>query len=92
MIAVLTVIPFLSIVDSYEKLTVTPPQLSSFASSMEPNNIRAATSTFTLADTPFCNSLEKALATGSTNDRTMIHAFVSTSGHFPFLHTMCYSP
>ena len=46
------------------------------------------TSTFTLTDTPFCNSLHGALARGSSADRTMIHAFVSNSGHFPFLHNV----
>jgi hypothetical protein len=51
------------------------------------SNLRG-TSTFTLTDNPFCNSLHGALARGSSADRTMIHAFVSNSGHFPFLHNV----
>ena len=40
-----------------------------------------------LTDSPFCSSLKGALAQGSEH-RTMIHAFVSNSGHFPFLHNV----
>jgi len=42
---------------------------------------------FTLTSNPFCNSLKGALAPGPSN-RPMIHAFVSNSGHFPFLHNV----
>ncbi|KAL7525133.1 hypothetical protein ACHAXR_002897 [Thalassiosira sp. AJA248-18] len=44
----------------------------------------------TLTDNPFCNSLMGALAQGP-NNRTMMHAFVSNSGHFPFLHNVLLS-
>lgn len=98
-IVVCAVIQFLFIVGSHEKvlaetyhhLTVAPPQLTSFVVSSKASDIRGATSTFTLVDTPFCNSLEEALAIGSTKGRTMIHAFVSNSGHFPFLHNVLLS-
>jgi len=42
----------------------------------------------TLKDTPFCNSIEGAVSRGSSDDRLMIHAFVSNVGHFPFLHNV----
>ena len=44
-----------------------------------------------LADTPFCSSLHGALAMGTTNNRTMIHAFVSNKGRFQFLHNVLLS-
>lgn len=48
------------------------------------------TTSISLTNNPFCNSLKGALARGPKH-RTMIHAFVSNSGHFPFLHNVLLS-
>ena len=59
--------------DSFSAVTVVSSEDHVAASSLR------GTSTFTLTDT---------LARGSSANRTMIHAFVSNSGHFPFLHNV----
>ena len=45
----------------------------------------------TFVNNPFCNSIKPALSSGAPPNRTMIHAFVSNSGHFPFLHNVLLS-
>lgn len=52
--------------------------------------IRSQSALSSLKDDPFCNSIKGALAQGPTN-RTMIHTFVSNSGHLPFLHNVLLS-
>ena len=91
-IAVATIM-FAFIVSTQEKVLVNtkyaPSHLKSFVSSKKKSKTRGTAST--LVDTPFCNLLEGALATGATKNRKMIHAFVSNSGHFQFLHNVLLS-
>lgn len=65
---------------------------ATFVSSPSANKLKPSTSSYDiLADTPFCTSLRGSLATGSANNRTMIHAFVSNKGRFEFLHNVLLS-
>ena len=71
--------------------TIFPSDSFSAEAVSSEDNVAASTretSAFNLTDNPFCNSLNGALARGSAANRTMIHAFVSNSGHFPFLHNV----
>ena len=64
---------------------------SSVISKSESLSIGNNSNNITLTNTPFCNSIEGAVSRGSSDDRLMIHAFVSNTGHFPFLHNVLLS-